>query len=72
MGRQIMNLKRGGTIVYLGREVTVTALFPYTAQLRDAKTEEKFWVSLGDLVIAGIEPSVALTQTLPMGRVKIK
>lgn len=67
MGRYIMNLSKGSTVVYLGREAVVTALFPYTAQLQDIKTKEKSWVSLGDLVIAGVEPSIALTETLPIG-----
>ena len=72
MGRYIMNLSKGSTVVYLGRETVVTALFPHTAQLQDTKTKEKSWVSLGDLVIAGIEPSIALTETLPIGGRKKK
>lgn len=60
--RRITNLKIFEEINYLGTRYQVVQLYPYIAYLKNLNTEEVMCVSLGDLVIAGLEASLPPTK----------
>ena len=57
MGRCITNLRLGEEITYQGKRYIVQDLYPATAYLRNLMTDEVICVGVGDLVVAGLEPS---------------
>lgn len=57
MGRCITNLAIGEEITYYGKKYIVVDLYPATAYLRNTITDEIICVGVGDLVVAGIEPT---------------
>ena len=59
MSRMIIRTRFGQEVTYNGKKLIVIDVYPHIAYLKDPDTSEVICVSLGDLVIAGIEPSVA-------------
>lgn len=59
MARRITNLKLGQKVKYFDKSYIVTGLYPCIAYLTDDKNiNEVICVNVGDLVVAGIEPSM--------------
>lgn len=59
MARRIINTRFGQEVTYNGKKMIVIDVYPHIAYLKDLATDEIICVCLGDLVTAGIEPSVA-------------
>lgn len=59
MARHIQTLTLGKEIKYFDKQYVVTDLYPSIAYLTESKEpNETICVCLGDLVIAGVEPSM--------------
>lgn len=56
--RKITKLKAGKQVNYLGHTCIVNRVYPHIAYLKIVETGEVICVCLGDLVIAGLEPSM--------------
>lgn len=60
MARFITSLRLGQIVNYNNRKCMVVDIYPAIAYLKDTETDKVFCVCLGDLVIAGIEPSMQI------------
>lgn len=58
MGRHIVNMYIGDQVMYDGVRHEVTQVYPYIAYLKNLDTGKEFCVCLGELVIAGLQPSM--------------
>lgn len=61
MRRRIVNIKWGQVVTYMGRKYEVARTFTYIAYLRDVETKKVICVGVGDLVMAGLEPSLPVS-----------
>lgn len=57
MGRSITRLRPGTEVRYFGHTCDVQDVYPHIAYLWDVVEQERICVCLGDLVMAGVEPS---------------
>lgn len=58
MGRRITNMYIGDEVMYGGTRHEVTQVYPYIVYLKNMDTKKEFCVCLGELVIAGLQPSM--------------
>ena len=64
MARRITALKPGLEINYLSEKYTVQEVYTYMAYLRHNTTGQVICVDVGDLVVAGIEPSFPMSMPI--------
>ena len=55
--RYITQIRFGQVVNYLNRKCMVMDVYRHIAYLRDIDTKQDICVGLGDLVVAGLEPS---------------
>lgn len=61
ISRRIWRTKVDQTVTYNNAKHSVIAVYPYTAYLKNLESEEVTCASIGDLVVAGLEPSLPPT-----------
>lgn len=64
MKRTITRIRFGQEVTYLNKKMLVLDVYPYIAYLKDLSSEEVICVNLGDLVVAGLEPTTLEAQLL--------
>lgn len=67
MSRRITKLRFGQEVKYFNEPMLVLDVYPYIAYLKSTVNDEIICVNIGDLVMAGLEPSTPDIQLVYSG-----